>query len=83
MSIWLREAETEADKAEVYWSEYYSAMEDIKNGNIDPQSAIEVVSDEELEVIAKALVKGESLDMSQFSNWREWAIEEEMKQRGF
>ena len=83
MSIWLRDAEIEAEKDEQYWNDYYRAKEDVESGNIDAQNAIEVISDEELEIIAKALIKGEILDMSQFKDWRERAIEEEMKQRGF
>lgn len=83
MSIWLREAEVEANKAEAYWSEYFKAKEEIESGNIDPQNVIEVVSDKELEVIAKALMSGELLDMSQFKYWRQRSIEEEIKQRGF
>lgn len=83
MSIWLRDAEIEAEKDEQYWSDYYRAKEDVESGEIDPQNAIEVISDEELEIIAKALIKGEILDMSQFDDWRERAIEEEMNQRGF
>lgn len=83
MSIWLREAEIEADKAEVYWSEYYSAKESVESGNIDPQNAIEVLSDEDAEIIAKALINGELLDMNQFSYWKERAIKEELRQRGF
>lgn len=83
MSIWLRDAEIEAEKDERYWSDYYRAKDDVEDSNIDPQNAIEVITDEELEVIAKALIKGEMLDLSQFKDWRERAIEEEMKQRGF
>ena len=83
MSIWLRDAEIEAEKDEQYWNDYYRAKEDVESGNIDAQNAIEVISDEELEIIAKALIKGEILDLSQFDDWRERAIEEEMKQRGF
>lgn len=83
MSIWLREAEVEADKAELYWNEYFSTKESVEGGNIDPQNAIEVLSDEDAEIIAKALMSGELLDMSQFKYWRERAISEEMNQRGF
>lgn len=83
MSIWLREAEVEADKAELYWNEYFSAKESIESGNVDPQNVIETLSDEDAEIIAKALMSGELLDMSQFKYWRQRSIEEEIKQRGF
>lgn len=83
MSIWLKEAEVEADKAEFYWSEYFNTKEGIESGNIDPQNALEVLSDEDAEIIAKALINGELLDMSQFSHWKERAIKEELRQRGF
>lgn len=83
MNTWLRGAEIEAEKDEQYWSDYYKAKDDVESGNIDAQNAIEVISDEELEMIVKALIKGEMLDLSQFKDWRERAIEEEMKQRGF
>ena len=53
MSIWLREAEIEADKAEIYWSEYFQAKEEIEGGSIDPQNAIEVISDEDLKLSQK------------------------------
>ena len=65
------------------WSDYYKAKEDVEEGNIDAINAIEVVGDDELEIIAKALISGALLDMSQFKGWRRRAVELEMKQRGF
>lgn len=83
MSNWLRDAEIAGDIATEYQDKRELAIADIEAGNIDEQNAFYVLNSEDADIIVKALMKGEMLDMSQFKDWREQAIEEEMKQRGF